>query len=75
MCFLYIVVSGLYTCSCHPPMQVEDWLYTDGEDASASEFQERLDTLKSIGDPIFFRSISFHFNVQVNYCILLSLCS
>ncbi|XP_057796784.1 heat shock 70 kDa protein 17-like [Salvia miltiorrhiza] len=35
--------------------EVEDWLYTDGEDASASEFQQRLDTLKSIGDPIFFR--------------------
>ncbi|KAH6776152.1 heat shock protein 70 family protein [Perilla frutescens var. hirtella] len=35
--------------------EVEDWLYTDGEDASATEFQERLDTLKSIGDPIFFR--------------------
>ncbi|PIN20377.1 Molecular chaperones GRP170/SIL1, HSP70 superfamily [Handroanthus impetiginosus] len=35
--------------------EVEDWLYTDGEDASASEFQERLDMLKAIGDPIFFR--------------------
>lgn len=27
----------------------------DGEDASATEFQERLDMLKGIGDPIFFR--------------------
>ena len=27
----------------------------DGEDASATEFQERLDMLKAIGDPIFFR--------------------
>ncbi|KAL2248502.1 UNVERIFIED_CONTAM: Heat shock protein 17 [Sesamum indicum] len=35
--------------------KVEDWLYTDGEDASATEFQERLDMLKAIGDPIFFR--------------------
>ncbi|KAK6142377.1 hypothetical protein DH2020_022725 [Rehmannia glutinosa] len=35
--------------------EVEDWLYTDGEDASATEFQERLDLLKAIGDPIFFR--------------------
>ncbi|XP_047970827.1 heat shock 70 kDa protein 17 [Salvia hispanica] len=35
--------------------EVEEWLYTDGEDASASEFQKHLDTLKSIGDPIFFR--------------------
>ncbi|KAK6142383.1 hypothetical protein DH2020_022731 [Rehmannia glutinosa] len=35
--------------------KVEDWLYTDGEDASATEFQERLDLLKAIGDPIFFR--------------------
>ncbi|KAL3615314.1 hypothetical protein CASFOL_040975 [Castilleja foliolosa] len=35
--------------------EVEEWLYTDGEDASASEFQERLDMLKAIGDPIFLR--------------------
>ncbi|KAG6384539.1 hypothetical protein SASPL_155640 [Salvia splendens] len=35
--------------------EVEEWLYTDGEDASASEFQKHLDSLKSIGDPIFFR--------------------
>ncbi|KAK4429197.1 Heat shock protein 17 [Sesamum alatum] len=35
--------------------EVEDWLYTDGEDASATEFQGRLDMLKAIGDPIFFR--------------------
>ncbi|GER31559.1 heat shock 70 kDa protein [Striga asiatica] len=35
--------------------EVQDWLYTDGEDASAAEFQERLDMLKAIGDPIFFR--------------------
>ncbi|KAI4305507.1 hypothetical protein L6164_028869 [Bauhinia variegata] len=35
--------------------QVQDWLYTDGEDANATEFQERLDTLKAVGDPIFFR--------------------
>ncbi|XP_061356723.1 heat shock 70 kDa protein 17 [Gastrolobium bilobum] len=35
--------------------QVQDWLYTDGEDANATEFQERLDQLKTVGDPIFFR--------------------
>ncbi|KAJ9692918.1 hypothetical protein PVL29_011840 [Vitis rotundifolia] len=35
--------------------EVQEWLYTDGEDATAAEFQERLDLLKSIGDPIFFR--------------------
>ncbi|KAL5731407.1 hypothetical protein ACHQM5_004138 [Ranunculus cassubicifolius] len=35
--------------------EVQEWLYTDGEDALASKFQERLDSLKAIGDPIFFR--------------------
>ncbi|KAF7123948.1 hypothetical protein RHSIM_Rhsim12G0014100 [Rhododendron simsii] len=35
--------------------EVQEWLYTDGEDASATQFQEKLDLLKSIGDPIFFR--------------------
>ncbi|GAU39186.1 hypothetical protein TSUD_147940 [Trifolium subterraneum] len=35
--------------------EVQDWLYTDGEDANATEFEERLDQLKSVGDPIFFR--------------------
>ncbi|KAL3502412.1 hypothetical protein ACH5RR_036861 [Cinchona calisaya] len=35
--------------------EVQEWLYTDGEDALASEFQERLDMLKAIGEPIFFR--------------------
>ncbi|XP_076903172.1 heat shock 70 kDa protein 17-like [Bidens hawaiensis] len=35
--------------------EVQDWLYTDGEDASATQFQEHLDLLKAIGDPIFFR--------------------
>ena len=35
---------------------MQEWLYTDGEDATAAEFQEHLDLLKSIGDPIFFRS-------------------
>eukprot|EP00249_Psilotum_nudum_P022820 c28651_g1_i2 orf=645-3266(-) len=34
---------------------VEDWLYTDGEDAPTVEFKKRLETLKAIGDPIFFR--------------------
>ncbi|XP_050231681.1 heat shock 70 kDa protein 17 [Mercurialis annua] len=35
--------------------EVQEWLYTDGEDASATEFQDRLDLLKAIGDPLFFR--------------------
>lgn len=35
--------------------EVQEWLYTDGEDANATEFQERLDSLKAIGEPIFFR--------------------
>ncbi|XP_042436659.1 heat shock 70 kDa protein 17-like [Zingiber officinale] len=35
--------------------EVQEWLYTDGEDASANEFKERLELLKAIGDPIFFR--------------------
>ncbi|CAI8601150.1 unnamed protein product [Vicia faba] len=35
--------------------EVQDWLYTDGEDANATEFEEHLDQLKAIGDPIFFR--------------------
>nr|QBS00792.1 HSP70 [Agave sisalana] len=35
--------------------EVQEWLYTDGEDATASEFKDRLDSLKAIGDPIFFR--------------------
>lgn len=36
--------------------EVQEWLYTDGEDANATEFQERLDSLKAIGDPITFRA-------------------
>ena len=35
--------------------QVQEWLYTDGEDATATEFQERLNLLKATADPIFFR--------------------
>ncbi|CAN1337408.1 Heat shock 70 kDa protein 17, partial [Linum perenne] len=35
--------------------EVQDWLYMDGEDATASEFEKRMDSLKVIGDPIFFR--------------------
>lgn len=27
----------------------------DGEDGTATEFEERLNLLKAIGDPIFFR--------------------
>lgn len=46
-------LNCLYSLLLFP--QAQDWLYTDGEDASASEFKERLDSLKAIGDPIFFR--------------------
>lgn len=35
--------------------EVQEWLYMDGEDASANEFQGHLDKLKAIGDPIFHR--------------------
>ncbi|KAK5826612.1 Heat shock 70 kDa 17 -like protein [Gossypium arboreum] len=35
--------------------EVQEWLYTDGEDANASEFQDRLNSLKTTADPIFFR--------------------
>uniref|UniRef100_A0A7N0T8T2 Heat shock 70 kDa protein 17 n=1 Tax=Kalanchoe fedtschenkoi TaxID=63787 RepID=A0A7N0T8T2_KALFE len=35
--------------------EVQEWLYMDGEDANVTDFQQRLDVLKSIGDPIFFR--------------------
>ncbi|KAK1619226.1 hypothetical protein QYE76_024743 [Lolium multiflorum] len=35
--------------------EVQDWLYMDGEEAQAKEFQERLDQLKAMGDPILFR--------------------
>lgn len=34
---------------------MQEWLYMDGEDGTATEFQERLNSLKAIGDPIFFR--------------------
>uniref|UniRef100_A0A7N0UGC3 Heat shock 70 kDa protein 17 n=1 Tax=Kalanchoe fedtschenkoi TaxID=63787 RepID=A0A7N0UGC3_KALFE len=35
--------------------EVQEWLYMDGEDANATDFQQRLEMLKSIGDPLFFR--------------------
>jgi hypoxia up-regulated 1 len=35
--------------------EAQEWLYMDGEDASAAEFQEHLDSLKTIGGEIFFR--------------------
>jgi hypoxia up-regulated 1 len=37
--------------------EVQEWLYTDGEDATAAEFQKRLDMLKDFGDPMFFRYV------------------
>ena len=34
----------------------EDWLYSEeGEDATKSAYVQRLDGMKSIGDPILFR--------------------
>ncbi|XP_078428746.1 heat shock protein 70 (Hsp 70) family protein [Wolffia australiana] len=35
--------------------EVQEWLYMDGEDAAASEFEDRLNSLKTFGEPIFFR--------------------
>ncbi len=36
--------------------QAEGWLYSDeGEDATKSAYAERLDALKTLGDPIAFR--------------------
>ncbi|KAL3679219.1 hypothetical protein R1sor_022175 [Riccia sorocarpa] len=35
--------------------EAEDWLYTDGEDATAAEFKKKLENLKKSGDAIFFR--------------------
>lgn len=43
-------------------LQVQEWLYTDGEDASANEFKEHLELLKAIGDPIFFRLVIINFD-------------
>ncbi|GLT65161.1 hypothetical protein SLA2020_376090 [Shorea laevis] len=36
--------------------EVQEWLYTNGEEATAKEFQERLDSLTAIGDPVAFWS-------------------
>ena len=36
-------------------VQAEDWLYMDGEDAGASEFQTRLEALKSTWKALFSR--------------------
>lgn len=47
---------------------MQEWLYTDGEDATATEFQERLDMLKAIGDPIFFRYISRLLTLRLEIC-------
>lgn len=41
--------------------QVQDWLYMDGEDANATEFEKRLDSLKAIGSPISFRFVPSSF--------------
>jgi hypothetical protein len=42
----------------------------DGEEAQAKEFEERLDLLTSIGDPIFFRYITIYFKF-INFLIWL----
>ncbi|GLT65162.1 hypothetical protein SLA2020_376100 [Shorea laevis] len=34
--------------------EVQEWPYSDGEEATAKEFQERLDSSTAIGDPIVF---------------------
>ncbi|KAF5463574.1 hypothetical protein F2P56_019477 [Juglans regia] len=39
----------------HKLDEVQEWLYIDGEDATATEFQERLDMLKDVGGSMFFR--------------------
>ena len=49
-------------------LEVQEWLYTDGEDAKAAEFQERLDMLKAIGGPIFFRYVFRFFINFVSTC-------
>jgi hypoxia up-regulated 1 len=41
--------------------EVQDWLYMDGEDANATEFEKRLDSLKAIGSPISFRFVPSSF--------------
>ncbi|KAJ0089252.1 hypothetical protein Patl1_33274 [Pistacia atlantica] len=46
--------------------KVQDWLYMDGEDATAKEFEERLDSLKAVGDPIFFRPLLAKLNVPTD---------
>lgn len=54
----FIIFPGLVSWICNLALfQIQEWLYTDGEDASATQFQEKLDLLKAIGDPIFFRSV------------------
>jgi len=35
--------------------EAQEWLYMDGEDASAAEFEKHLDSLKTTGEEIFFR--------------------
>jgi hypothetical protein len=42
----------------------------DGEDAQAKEFEERLDLLTSIGDPIFFRYTTIYFKFIV-FCFII----
>lgn len=44
----------------------------DGEDAPASEFQERLDMLKAIGDPIFLRSVFWMSNLFFSILVKVS---
>jgi hypoxia up-regulated 1 len=46
----------------------------DGEDAQAKEFEERLDLLTSIGDPIFFRYTTIYFKFIVFCFIIVNLC-
>lgn len=51
-------------------IQAQEWLYTDGEDATAKEFQERLDVLKAIGDPVFFRYVPLSVVFEANNLLI-----
>lgn len=50
-------------------LQAQEWLYMDGEDASADEFEKHLDSLKTTGEEIFFRSVPKLISIQY-LCLL-----
>ncbi|GKV46090.1 hypothetical protein SLEP1_g53102 [Rubroshorea leprosula] len=47
--------------------EVQEWLYTDGEEATATEFQERLNSLTDIGDPIVFWLFKAGRNINLGF--------